>query len=390
MQIYDRVYAKIDLDEIEYNIEAMRQLLRPDTKILAVVKADGYGHGAVEIAHTIESFDHVFGFAVATAEEAFVLRLHGVKKPIVILGYVFPQHYDKLVEWEIRPAVFTLDMACQLREAAIKQGRDVPIHIKVDTGMNRIGMGVNEESAKIIAQIASMEHIVVEGIFTHFARADEADLSHATGQLEKFNRMVDLVEKEGVKIPYRHCANSAAIIGMPDASMELVRAGISLYGMWPSNEVSRERITLRPALELKSHIAYIKELEAGESVSYGGTYTAKGTEMVATVPVGYADGYPRSLSNKGYVLIHGRKAPIRGRVCMDQFMVDVTDIPAAKIGDTVTLAGKDEGQELTLEELGELSGRFHYEFACCLGKRVPRVYYKNGSQILRRDSVLDF
>lgn len=387
--IYNRVYAKIDLDAIEHNIEAMHRLIKPDTQMLAVVKADGYGHGAIDIAHTIECLDYLFGFAVATAEEAFVLRRYGIKKPILILGYVFPEYYDKLVEWEIRPTVFTLEMAKQLQEEAEKQGRDLPIHIKIDTGMNRIGMGVNEESAKIIAQIASMEHIVVEGIYTHFAKADETNKKHAEIQLAKFRQMIQMAEQAGGTIPYHHCSNSAAIIDLPQANMDLVRAGISLYGLWPSDQVQKERLDLHPALELKSHIVYIKGLDAGESISYGGTYTTSGHEMIATVPVGYGDGYPRSLTNKGYVLIHGKKAPIRGRICMDQFMVDVTNIPEARIGDTVTLIGTDGGQTVLLEELAGLSGRFPYEFACCLGKRIPRVYYKNGSQILQRCCLLD-
>lgn len=389
MEICKRVYAKIDLDAIEHNMEAMRQIIKPETKILAVVKADGYGHGAIDIAHTIESLDYLFGFAVATAEEAFVLRRNGIKKPILILGYVFPEYYGKLVEWDIRPAVFTLEMAKQLQEEAAKQERDISVHIKIDTGMNRIGMGVSEESAKIIAQIASMEHIVVEGIFTHFATADETDKTLTEEQLEKFQQMIRMVEKEGVTIPFHHCSNSAAIIDLPQANMDMVRAGISLYGLWPSGEVHKERLDLHPALELKSHIAYIKRLEAGERISYGGTYTAPEQEMIATIPIGYGDGYPRSLSNQGYVLIHGKKAPIRGRICMDQFMVDVTDIPEAKVRDVVTLIGTDGGEHIWLEELAELSGRFHYEFACCLGKRIPRVYYKNGNQILQRYCLSD-
>lgn len=384
MEQYSRVYAKIDLDAVEHNIEAMHCLLKTDTKILAVVKTDGYGHGAVDVAHTIESFDYLYGFAVATAEEAFILRRNGIKKPILILGYVFPEHYLMLAEWEIRPTVFTLEMAQQLSKAAKAEGRVLPIHIKIDTGMGRIGMQVNEENAKMVAQIASLEHIMVEGIFTHFAKADESDKHSALAQLEQFQTMIKLIEQEGVKIPYHHCSNSAGLLDLPQANMDLVRAGISLYGLWPSKEVQKNQIRLQPALELKSHVVYVKELEAGRSISYGGIYTTKGTEKIATIPVGYGDGYPRSLSNQGYVLIHGQKAPIRGRVCMDQFMVDVTHIPDVKIGDTVTLVGIDGGLRITLEELGELSGRFHYEFACCLGKRIPRLFYKNGYRISER------
>ncbi len=389
MERYSRVYAKIDLDAIEHNIEAMHRLIKPETKILAVVKTDGYGHGAVDVAHTIESLDYLYGFAVATAEEAFTLRRNGIKKPILVLGYVFPEHYFMLAEWEIRPTVFTLEMAQQLSKAAKKEGRVLPIHIKVDTGMSRLGMQATKENAKIVAQIASLEHIIVEGIFTHFAKADEADKQFALAQFEQFQTMIALIEQEGVTIPYKHCANSAALLDLPQTNMDLVRAGVSLYGLWPSKEVQRNQIKLTPALELKSHVVHVKELEAGRSISYGGTYTTTEAEKIATIPVGYGDGYPRSLSNQGYVLIHGQKAPIRGRVCMDQFMVDVTHIPDVKIGDTVTLVGVDGGLRLTLEELGDLSGRFHYEFACCLGKRIPRVFYKNGYRITERDCFFE-
>lgn len=381
MNPHSRVYAKIDLDAFRHNLKAIRTLLPQNTKIIAVIKTDAYGHGAEPIAKAAEPFDFVYGFAVATAEEALLLRRQGIIKPILILGYVFPEHYQMLAEYEIRPAVFTLETAVQLSQAAQKAGKDILIHMKIDTGMSRIGMQVTEENAKIIAQTASLPHIVIEGIFTHFARADEADKTDALNQLAQFQKMTAMTEALGVAIPYHHCANSAAIIDLPQADMDLVRAGIILYGLWPSGEVHKERLDLKPVLELKSHVAYVKKLEAGRSISYGGTYTLKEERIIATIPVGYGDGYPRSLSNKGYVLIHGKKAPVIGRVCMDQFMADVTDIADVKAGDTVTLAGKDGNQILTLEELGELSGRFNYEFACGLGKRIPRIYYENGAAV---------
>lgn len=381
MNPHSRVYAKIDLDAFRHNLKAIRTLLPQNTKIIAVIKTDAYGHGAEPIAKAAEPFDFVYGFAVATAEEALLLRRQGITKPILILGYVFPEHYQMLAEYEIRPAVFTLETAVQLSQAAQKAGKDISIHMKIDTGMSRIGMQVTEENAKIIAQTASLPHIVIEGIFTHFARADEADKTDALNQLAQFQKMTAMTEALGVTIPYHHCANSAAIIDLPQADMDLVRAGIILYGLWPSGEVHKERLDLKPVLELKSHVAYVKKLEAGRSISYGGTYTLKEERIIATIPVGYGDGYPRSLSNKGYVLIHGKKAPVTGRVCMDQFMADVTDIADVKAGDTVTLAGKDGNQILTLEELGELSGRFNYEFACGLGKRIPRIYYENGAAV---------
>lgn len=380
MNDYNRVYAKIDLDAIRNNLYAIKALLSPSARILAVIKADGYGHGAVPIAETLQDEDCLAGFAVATAEEALELRQNGIAKPILILGYVFPEHYPMLVAQQIRPAVFTLDMAEQLSQAASGQQRDIPVHIKIDTGMSRIGMPANAQSAQLIAQIAALPHLVTEGMFTHFARADEADKTSALSQLSQFQQMIRLTRQTGVRIPYVHCSNSAAIIDLPQANMDLVRAGIILYGLWPSQEVQKDRIRLQPALELVSHVAYVKRLEAGRSVSYGGTYTAAEPRIIATIPVGYADGYPRSLSNKGCVLIHGRRAPVLGRVCMDQFMVDVTHIPDVKTGDRVILAGRDGEQALTLEELGERSGRFNYEFACGLSKRIPRIFYKNGAR----------
>lgn len=384
MNPHSRVYAKIDLDAFRHNLKAIHALLSPGTKIIAVIKTDAYGHGAAETAGIAEPLEYVYGFAVATAQEAFSLRRHGIQKPILILGYVFPEHYQMLAEYGIRPAVFTLEMAVQLSEAAAKAGKDLPIHIKIDTGMSRIGMQVKEENAKIIAQIAALPHIITEGIFTHFAKADEADKSATEAQIMQFQKMIRMVEAEGIRIPYRHCSNSAGIIDLPGANMDLVRAGIILYGLWPSDEVHKERISLKPVLELKSHVAFVKRLEQGRSISYGGTHTLQKERTVATIPVGYGDGYPRSLSEKGYVLIHGQRAPVLGRVCMDQFMVDVTDIADVKTGDAVTLAGKDGESCLTLEELGDLSGRFNYEFACCLGKRIPRIFYENGVPVSER------
>lgn len=385
----NRIYAKIDLDAARHNLNAVYKLIKPDTKVIAVIKTDGYGHGAIPIATELEPVEYLYGFAVATAEEALQLRRHGIQKPILILGYVFPEHYPQLIEQEIRLTVFTQEMAEQLAKDAQKLNKDVLIHIKIDTGMNRIGMQAKEESVKIIAQIASLPHIIPEGIFTHFARADEADKSAANEQLIQFEQMIKMTEAAGIHIPYRHCANSAGIIDLPQTHMDLVRAGIILYGLWPSEEVQKERIDLQPVLELLSHVAYVKQLEAGKSISYGGTYTTRKTQTIATIPAGYGDGYPRSLSNQGYVLIHGKKAPIVGRVCMDQFMVDVTDIPQVKTGDKVVLVGKDGEEVITLETLAQLSGRFHYEFTCCLSKRIPRVYYKNGMALPEPDKNLN-
>lgn len=378
MNSYSRIYAKIDLDAVAHNFAAMRGNIAPETKMIAVIKADGYGHGAVPIAKLIENYDYIWGFATATAEEALELRGAGVTKPILILGYVFEEHYKELVKYEIRPAVFKLSMAQQLEEEAARQGKCLPIHLALDTGMTRIGFKDNEESVQTIRQIAAMPNLKIEGMFTHFARADEIDKTAADRQLSRYLKFADALEEAGVQLPVRHCSNSAGIIDMPYANLNLVRAGISIYGIYPSDEVEKDKVKLHPVMELKSHISYIKEVAPGSEISYGGTFVADKRMKVATIPVGYADGYPRLLSNKGWVLIHGKKAPILGRVCMDQFMVDVTDIPEASELDEVTLMGRDGEEVLSVETLSSLCGRFPYEFVCDISKRVPRVYIKDG------------
>ena len=274
----------------------------------------------------------------------------------------------------IRPAVFREDMLEQLSAAAKAAGKKIKIHIAVDTGMSRIGIFPDETGLDFVKKALETEGLQVEGMFTHFARADEADRSFTEEQLEKFVWLTEAVkERLGYDIPIRHCSNSAGIIEYPHANMTMVRAGITLYGLWPSDEVRKDIVPLEPVMSLRSHIIYIKEISAGTPVSYGGTWAPDHTVRLATVPVGYGDGWPRSLSNKGYVLIRGQKAPIRGRVCMDQFMVEVTDIPDAAEGDEVTLIGRDGDAYISMEEVGDLSGRFNYELACDINPRVPRV-----------------
>ena len=381
MNLYRRAVAEIDLDAILYNVGQMGRHIAAGAKIMAVIKADGYGHGAVPIGKELEPLGIVWGYAVATAEEAWILRRNGLEKPILVLGAVFPEQYQGLVGQEIRPTIYSLQQAEGLEEFLSRQGTSLPVHVKIDTGLSRLGFQATEKAAGEVAQIAGMGHIIVEGLFTHFAKSDAKDKSMAISQMERFGAMQKMLAGYGISIPIAHCSNSAAIIDMPEAHMDLVRAGISLYGMWPSSEVQKENISLRPALSLKSCIVFLKELEQGRAVSYGATYETSGNQRIATIPVGYGDGYPRSLSNRGYVLVHGRRAPICGRICMDQFMVDVTDIPEAAEGDIVTLVGTDGAETITMEGIGELSGRFNYEFACDLGKRIPRVYKKGGEAV---------
>lgn len=378
--MYQRVYARIDLDAIVENMKNMKANLAPGTRMMGVIKTDGYGHGSVPIAHVLERLEYVQGFAVATAEEAHILRMADVKKPILILGYTFPYSYEQLALEEIRPAVFRRDSLEALNDAAARVGKKIKVHVKVDTGMGRIGILPNEQGMEFIREILQCGQIELEGIFTHFAKADEFDKTNALGQLQKFRDFVDRVEESfGIHIPLKHCSNSAGILELPQANMDMVRAGISLYGLYPSDQVDRKTVSLKPALSLFSHIVFCKTISPGESVSYGGTFTAVKSTRVATIPVGYGDGYPRALSGKGYVLIRGRKAPILGRVCMDQFMVDVTDIPEAAEGDRVTLIGRDAEECIDVETLSELSGRFHYELLCDLGRRIPRIYIRNGN-----------
>lgn len=376
----NRVRADIDLDAVLYNMESMHKKLKPGTKIAAVVKADGYGHGAVEISRVLENLPYLWGYAVATSNEAMQLVEAGRKKPIIILGLSFPEQFEEIVENDLRPAVCTYETAQALSDIAAEKNKVCRIHIKVDTGMSRIGFQVTPESADTVARISKLPNIMIEGIFTHFARADESSKAPAYEQFKQFEKMIAMVEEKGVQIPLKHCSNSAGIVEIPECNMDMVRAGITLYGLWPSEEVDKTKISLKPVMSLRSRVAYVKELLPGRQISYGGTFTVKKKMTVATVPVGYGDGYARGLSNKGWVLIKGQKAPICGKVCMDQCMVDVTDIPGVKIGDTVTLLGKDADEEITMEQLGELSGRFNYEFACLITPRVPRIYHKNNDR----------
>lgn len=378
MKTYSRVYAKIDLDAIAYNMEQMKQNIRPETKVMAVIKADGYGHGAVQIAEMMERWNYIWGFAVATLDEAVVLRTEGIQKPILVLGCVFPDQYMEMLKHEIRMNIYTEEMAESISRMAAREGKTVYMHIKLDTGMSRLGFGINEQSAETIKRISKMPNVNMEGIFTHFTKADEKDKSFTKKQIQEFVWMTERLKEKNVRFTYEHCSNSAGIIDVPEANFDIVRAGISTYGLYPSEEVDKTNVKLKPALALKSHVAFVKEIESGTPVSYGGTFVAKEKMKIATIPVGYADGYPRSLSNKGYVLIRGKKAPILGRVCMDQFMVDVTQIEGVSFGDKVTMIGKDGNEILPVEVLSELSGRFNYEFVCDLGKRIPRVYVRDG------------
>lgn len=376
--MYQRTYAKIDLDAIEYNIDNVIEKLDGKAKLLAVIKADAYGHGAVQVGRLLEDKCDFYG--VACVEEAVELINAGLKKPILVLGYVSPQQFDVVVKNDIRVPIFSFDTAKALSEEAVKQNKKIPFHFCLDTGMSRIGFQVSEENADICKKITQLPNIIAEGLFSHLATADERDLSKTIKQKEKFKKFIAMLRVRGIEIPIKHLNNSAGIMVLDDA-FDMVRCGIVTYGLYPSDEVDKALLDLKPAMEWKTHISHIKTLAPGREISYGGTYVTEKEMVVATIPVGYADGYPRCLTNIGKVIINGRYAPILGRVCMDQFMVDVTDIPNVQLEDEVILVGCDGDAVLTMEEVSELAHSFNYELPCRISRRVPRVYIKDGEII---------
>ena len=382
---YHRVSADIDLNAILHNIQEARRLIRKEAKLMAVVKADAYGHGAIPVAREAEEF--VDAFAVSNLEEGIELRHAGIKKQILILGYTALEQIEDAIAYDITMTVFEEDTPAAISRVAQALDKQVKLHVKLDTGMNRIGFAPDTETVAKILEISKMPNLQIEGIFTHFARADEADKEATKEQYARFCFVVEELKKQGLTIPVCHVSNSAAMLDMPEYNLDMVRDGICMYGMYPSDEVNKKRALLRPAMQLKSHVSYVKTVPAGEGISYNATYRTEREMRIATIPVGYGDGYPRRLSNCGRVLIHGKGVPIIGRICMDQFMVDVTELPEVKQGDTVTLLGRDGAEEITAEELGALSGSFHYEVVCDVGKRIPRVYYKDGIQVAVRAFV---
>ena len=371
--MFNRTYAEIDLGAVEQNMRAMRANIDKNARMFGVVKADAYGHGAAAVAKTISPW--VSLYAVATPDEALALREAGLQKGILILGPVHKSWYPELITKRIRPAIVDWQGAKDLSEAAEKLGTEARFHLAVDTGMSRIGLF--PEEYELAAKIAALPFLRMEGVFTHFARADETDKTAAGKQFEAFRSFLRGAEALGAVPEIAHCGNSAAILELPHMALNAMRAGISIYGIYPSDEVKKD-ILLKPVMSLRSHITLIRPLEAGKSVSYGGTYTADHPIRIATVSAGYADGVPRGLSGKGRVLIRGKSAPILGRVCMDQFMVDVTGIPEAEPDDVVTIIGRDGAEEISVEEVCRISGRFYYEIPCLITARVPRIYVKDG------------
>lgn len=369
-----RIKAVINETAIKDNIKFLYSHINKEVPIMCVIKANAYGHGAVRLGKIYEGMDEVCGYAVATAEEAIELRKSGLLKRILILGATFEDDFDELIENNIDLTVFTIETAKILNDHALKLGKSAQIHIKVDTGMSRIGLTPDENGLNIIKSISELSNINIVGLFTHFAKADELNKDSAYSQLDKYNYLCSLLIDEGINIPIKHCSNSAAILELPAARFDMVRAGIVLYGLWPSDEIIKDNVNLKPVMSLVSHIVYIKDINEGTSVSYGGTFTANASTKVATIPVGYADGYPRSLSNIGKVIINNEYCPIIGRVCMDQMMVDVSKLNNVSIGDEVILLGTMGDKTITAEELGDMSSRFNYELVCDFTNRVAREY----------------
>ena len=381
---YDNTYVEIDLDAISANFDAIRA--KAGVQVMAIVKADAYGHGAVQIARLLDSKCSFFG--VSSIAEALELRQAGLTKPILILGYTPVEAFRLVLGQDIRPAIFRLDDGIALSKLAQKHGVILPFHFAVDTGMSRLGFQATEESADICAEIARLPGIVAEGLFSHFATADSADLTRAQEQARRFADFDRMLQERGVKIPLRHLDNSAGLMNFSN-HYEMVRSGIVTYGMYPSDEVDPQLLNLKPALQWRSRVTHIKMLPPGREISYGGTFVTTRKTRVATVPVGYADGYRRSLSGKFYVLIRGRRAPILGRVCMDQMMVDITGVPDVKIDDPVVLVGNDGNDVVTVEEIAAAADSFNYEFVCGISRRVPRRYRQNGQIIKTIHYLLD-
>lgn len=370
------VIAEVDLDKIEYNIKNIVKISK-GKEVIAVVKADAYGHGALDLVPVLLE-NGVKRLAVAVITEAIELRHNKIDAPIMILGFTPLDFSSEMVEYNIEQTVYDLDYAIELSKFAVSNNAKIKVHIALDTGMGRIGFIPDEDSLKKVKQICKLEGLEVIGLFTHFSTSDEKDKEYTYMQLKKIKDFNDSLIAAGINIPLKHVSNSGAIIDMPETFMDAVRAGIILYGYYPSDEVNKKNLYLKPALTLKTKVCHVKELEEGMYVSYGRTYKTEKKTIIATLPIGYADGYSRALSNKGKVIINGHFANIVGRVCMDQCMVDVTDIPNVKVSDEVILLGEQGDLKYNADDMAKDLGTINYEVLCMIKQRIPRVYIKNG------------
>ena len=371
MTSYSRVCAVVDLNVVRHNILKIVNNIPKGAFVMPVIKADAYGHGSVEVANAI--LDISYGFCVATIEEALELRSAGIKKPVLILGTLSSEHFEEAVLNDISVNIYTEDMAKKLSIVCEKLQKTASVHISVDTGMNRIGLPCNKKGTEEAVKIASFKNLSIDGIFSHFATADKKDKTMANLQSKRFADFYLGIKEKGINPKFIHISNSAAICDFENCALSLVRPGIIIYGYYPSDEVSKN-LGIEPAMELKTRVSHIKQVEADEGISYGHTYVTKEKRTIATIPVGYADGYPRLLSNKGRVIINGFYAQIVGRVCMDQFMVDVTDIPNVSVEDEVILIGSQGDKSVTADDIAKICGTISYEILCGISKRVPRIY----------------
>ncbi len=374
----NRAWAEINLDNIAHNIREIRRITNKNAELMGVVKADAYGHGVMEVTRTLLD-NGVTRLAVSMLDEAIQLRNNGISAPILVLGYTDPIRVNEIIENDVTQSVFSHELAQALSDEAVRQGKKVKIHIKIDTGMTRIGFLPGYNAVKNVAQINSLPNIIIEGLFTHFATADEKDREYTLSQFEKFISICSELQRIGIHIPVKHCTNSGGIIEYPQMHLDMVRPGIIIYGMYPSEEVDKTKMHLKPAMTLKANVILVKEVENNTSISYGRIFTTQRTSKIATIPIGYADGYTRRLSNKGKVLIHGEYAPVVGRICMDQCMVDVTDLNCAvEVGDEVVLLGEQEGNIITAEDVASSIDMINYELVCIVGKRIPRAFIQSG------------
>ena len=376
----ERVLAIIDLDAIAYNMTNIKSKVGKETGIIGIIKADAYGHGSVEISKVILE-NGADWLAVAVVDEGINLTKNSIAAPILLLGYTPELRLEDVVNNGFIQTVYTYETAKKLSDVAVRLGKTAVIHIKIDTGMGRIGYRVNEASADEIVKISELPNIEVNGMFTHFSTADEKDKNYTLNQYKKFVQMDALLRERGLEIPIKHAANSAAIMDFDNMMFNMVRPGIILYGAYPSEEVDKDNLSIKPAMSVKTHVSYVKEVNEGDYISYGRKYQAVGKRIIATIPVGYADGFIRAYSNGGKVLIKGEYAPIVGRICMDQFMVDVTDIKDVQINDEVVLIGKQGNKEITVDFIASILDTINYEVFCTLSKRVPRQYIQNGKVI---------
>jgi alanine racemase len=382
------IWAEVDLSAIAHNVCELRLRTNPKAKLMAVVKADGYGHGAVEVARTALA-NGAEWLGVARLPEAIALREAGFSAPILVLGYTQPSAADRLIEYDLKQSVYSLAAAQAYSNAAVSRGNRIQVHLKVDTGMGRLGIvpaalsghgagsGVGEEFIREATAIVRLPGLSAEGIFTHFAAADSADTSCAERQLSLFLEVLAALRAAGLEFAMRHAANSAAVIQLPGSHLDLVRAGIALYGLKPSEEVDLAGISLQPAMALKTRIIHLKSVPAGTCISYGMTYCTPSSTVIATIPTGYADGYRRLLSSRGQMLVHGRRVPVVGRVCMDLTMLDVGAVPGVQMEDEVVIFGKQGNECISANDLARELGTINYEIVCDLTARVPRVYQSN-------------